>query len=211
MAEQNEERALNEKEQEIIAVGASVASGCLPCTKFHVRAASRTGASEEEVLQAVRDATRVRMEATGIMARAGGLPAEAGQTIRDSVGAGSLIRELVSISAAYAINCSTSLEAHVAAARGLGASDRHVFAAIKIACQIKDVASGKVQTVAGVLLGASEEEAAECGCAEDKGTVEGGASSCAPSQPGEAESKACSCQSEDHGRSGKSKSNPKEN
>jgi AhpD family alkylhydroperoxidase len=30
---------LTEKEQELVAVGASIAAGCRPCTAYHVRAA----------------------------------------------------------------------------------------------------------------------------------------------------------------------------
>ena len=96
MTTAHEAPALSEKDQEIIAVGASIASGCLPCTTFHLRAASRTGASEREILQAVRDATSVRSAATEIMARAGGpSSALAGNPVQDSTEARSLIRELV--------------------------------------------------------------------------------------------------------------------
>jgi AhpD family alkylhydroperoxidase len=157
MTSEREGPALGEKDREIIAVGASVASGCLPCTKFHLRAASATGAGEEEILQAARDATRVRATATAIMARAGGLsPAEAGEPGGDSAVAGPLIRQLVSIAAAYAVNCTKSLTAHVAAARALGATDRQLLAAIEIACGVKDVAGRKARSEAGALLGLSE-------------------------------------------------------
>ena len=180
MTNEREEPALGEKDREIIAVGASVASGCLPCTKFHLRAASSTGANAVEILQAVRDAVRVRAAATAIMARAGGLsPAEAGEPGADAAVAGPLIRQLVSIGAAYAINCTKSLAAHVAAARALGATDRQVFTAIEIACRIKDVAGQKARAEAGVLLGLSEhsgdgQESAEveacfCGPGDDAG------------------------------------------
>ena len=103
-----EKQALGEKDQELIAVGASVASGCLPCTKFHRRAAAGAGADEGEILQVVRDATAVRKAATEIMAKAGGMPAtEADRAIPDPVGVPSLIRELVKIAAAYTVSCST--------------------------------------------------------------------------------------------------------
>ena len=61
MKTENEKPALSEKDLEIIAVGASVAAGCLPCTRFHLRAAAHTGADQAEITQAVRDATRLRM------------------------------------------------------------------------------------------------------------------------------------------------------
>ena len=176
-----EKQALGEKEQELIAVGASVASGCLPCTKFHRRAASSVGADEAEILQAVRDATAVRRAASELMARAGGLPsAEADGAFAEQAGCRSLIRELVGIAAAYAINCSASLETHMAAARDLGATDGQIFAALKITCAIRNVACQKAKTVAGSFFGVDEEQAVACDCSEDDVTSIGGADKCAP-------------------------------
>jgi AhpD family alkylhydroperoxidase len=174
-----EKQALGEKDQELIAVGASVASGCLPCTKFHRRAAASVGADEAEILQAVRDATAVRKAATGIMARAGGLPsAEAGQAISDSAGGSSLIQELVKIAAAYMVNCSTGVEEHMAAARALGATDGQMFTALKITCAIRDVAGQKAKAAAGSVLGVSEEQAVACDCSEVDGASAGEAGGC---------------------------------
>jgi len=186
---------LGEKDQEIIAVGASIASGCLPCTKFHLRAAAGAGANQGEIVQAVRDATAVRRAATGLMARAGGLPtAEAGPATPDPAGVRTLIRELVAIAAAYTVNCSSSLGEHMTAARDLGATDPQMFAALKIACAIRDVACQKAKAVAGSVFGVSEEQAVACDCAEDDATSAAG---CAPDGANGADAKACSCRSED--------------
>jgi AhpD family alkylhydroperoxidase len=168
MTEQTERPALSEKEGEIIAVGASVASGCLPCTKFHLRAAAAVGAGSGEILQAVRDAVRVRDEASVIMARAGGLaPAEIAPPRQASEEAPSLLRELVMISAAYAVSCTTGLGTHMAAARALGATDKKLFTAVRIACDIREVAVQKAKSAVGAVLGVSEEEALACGCGDD--------------------------------------------
>jgi AhpD family alkylhydroperoxidase len=111
----------------------------------------------------------------------------------DSTAPRPLIRELVAISAAYAVSCSTSLETHVAAARALGATDRQVFAAIKIACAIKDVANGKVKSAAGAVLGLSEEEAAGSDCAEGDAPAADRASGCQPHPEGGAAGEPCCC------------------
>ena len=58
MKTRREDAALSEKDQEIIAVGASVAAGCLPCTKFHRRAAAGSGATEPEILGLLSAARR---------------------------------------------------------------------------------------------------------------------------------------------------------
>jgi AhpD family alkylhydroperoxidase len=167
MTEQTELPALSEKEGEIIAVGASVASGCLPCTKFHLRVAAAVGAEAGEILQAVRDAMRVRGEAAAIMARAGGLSPDEIVPPRQAPQEGpALIRELVMTGAAYAINCATSLGAHMAAARALGASDRQLFTAVRIACDIREVAVQRAKAAVGAVLGVSEAEALACGCGD---------------------------------------------
>jgi len=168
MASEREEPSLSEKEMEIIAVGASVASGCLPCTKFHLRVAASSGANTDEIQGAVREAIRVRLAATEIMAKAGGLPPDAiphAAPLAD--GDGSLIRHLVAISAASTIRCATSLETHIGAARALGASNRQLAAALEIARRIKAVAGQKAKSVAAAAMGLSEDELGACGCGSD--------------------------------------------
>src|SRR5574342_1013408 len=59
---------LTQKEKELIAVAASIASGCVPCTMHHVKAVREAGASEAEVLGATRIALDVRDNATEMMA-----------------------------------------------------------------------------------------------------------------------------------------------
>lgn len=188
MMKKNDDPILGEKDQEIIAVGASVASGCLPCIKFHRRAAASVGVDEGDILQAVRDAIAVRRAATELMARAGGLPEAEAETMTPApAGDHSLIREFVAIAAAYSINCSTSLEKHMTAARGLGATDGQMFAVLKITCAIRDVACQKAKAAAGSVLGVSEEQAVACDCSDDdssdkeKGT-DAGACSCRPGE-----------------------------
>jgi AhpD family alkylhydroperoxidase len=44
---------LTEKDQELIAIGTSIAAGCQPCTKYHFRAARIAGANDDEISQAV--------------------------------------------------------------------------------------------------------------------------------------------------------------
>jgi AhpD family alkylhydroperoxidase len=181
MTKKNGNPILSEKEQELIAVGASVASGCLPCTKFHIRIAASVGAGEGEIRQAVEDAVQVRKTATGHMAMAGGFPqADETRGIADLAESLTLVRELVAIAAAYAVNCSKGLEAHMTAARALGATNKQMFTAIKIACAVRDVASQKAKIAAGLMLGVSEEEALACKCSEDDTESAAGAADCAP-------------------------------
>jgi AhpD family alkylhydroperoxidase len=202
MMNEREESAFSEKDQEIIAVGASVAAGCLPCTKFHLKGASGVGAGDEEILQAVRDAARVRSAAAAIMAMAGGLsPAEADRPIRGGDEGRSLIRELVSISAAYAVNCTTSLRTHMTAARALGATDRQLFTAVRIACDIRDVAVQKAKAAVGAVLGLSEEQTAASDCCGDDTASAAGASNRALGARQGRDAEACNCRTDESRRS----------
>ncbi len=61
--------AISAKEKELSAVGVSVATGCKPCTDYHVKAVRKAGAADDEIEQAVADALAVRRVATAIMER----------------------------------------------------------------------------------------------------------------------------------------------
>ena len=51
---------MDKKTLELIAVGASVAAGCIPCLDYHVQAAREAGASHAELATAVKMARKVR-------------------------------------------------------------------------------------------------------------------------------------------------------
>lgn len=135
--------AIRLKERELAAVGISVAAGCKPCTDHHVKQARTAGASDEEIKEAVDDAVSVRKSATEIMeAHAlahlgkGGHEDDAGP-----VGETSRVRELVSVGAAFAVNCVSNLEKHLAAAGTVGVSREDVAEIVKLAAFIKERAA----------------------------------------------------------------------
>jgi AhpD family alkylhydroperoxidase len=163
---------LTRKEKELIAVGASIAAGCQPCTAHHFKAAREAGATEAEIRQTVDEALSVRDRATKIMARV----AEkhlGNEAPLDEQQASSkpLMGALVSIGAALAVNCTTSLEAHLQAVRAAGATDRQIQTALGIARNIKKVAGEKVEAVAKVVAEPTEAKTddgggSSCGCQE---------------------------------------------
>jgi len=160
---------LTEKEQELVAVGASIAAGCRPCAKYHFRAARAVGASEEEICQAVNDALDVRRSATESMARL------AEKYLKDAPGsntgylsAKSLLSELVSIGAALGVNCVTNLGTHVTAARQLGATDRQIQIVLGIARAVKNMASNRIEAAIAAAIEKSEGCADDCDCQADK-------------------------------------------
>ncbi len=59
--------SLTFKEKELANIGASVATGCKPCTDYHFKKVREAGASDEEVRQSISDAMAVRDNAREIM------------------------------------------------------------------------------------------------------------------------------------------------
>ena len=51
---------LNSREQSLVALGAAIASNCVPCVEYHIPGAKRAGLSDGEINEAVRIADKVR-------------------------------------------------------------------------------------------------------------------------------------------------------
>ena len=140
------------KERELTAVGVSVASGCKPCTNYHIKAVREAGASDDEIRQAVADALRVRVSATEIMeghalSRLG--EAEQPESV-DISGETNRVKELVSLGAAFGVNCVSSLKKHLAAAETVGISQDEVAEIVKLAAFVKERARSHVERVVGM-------------------------------------------------------------
>jgi len=139
-------------ERELAAVGISVASGCKPCTNYHVKAAREAEASDEEIKQAISDALRIRVTATDIMRShalvrlgqedQGHIPTNPPDTNR--------VNELVSMGAAFGVNCASSLKEHLAAAESVGISPLEIDELMKLAAFIKDRAASHVERLVGM-------------------------------------------------------------
>jgi len=51
---------LNNREQSLVALGAALASNCVPCIEYHIPAARQAGLSDTEINEALQIAVRVR-------------------------------------------------------------------------------------------------------------------------------------------------------
>ncbi len=153
---------LSDKDRELISIGASIATGCQPCTNFHLHAARIAGASEADIRQAVQDALSVCRHATDVMTQVAAQHAvvSVADTHRPE---NPLISELVSISAAWAVNSVADLEPHVATAQRLGATEGQILTAIKIAEAVKRTAERKVEAATTRAIGVTPVEDEECG------------------------------------------------
>lgn len=51
---------LNKRERSLVALGAALASNCVPCVEFHVPAARKVGLTDGEINEALQIADKVR-------------------------------------------------------------------------------------------------------------------------------------------------------
>jgi AhpD family alkylhydroperoxidase len=172
--------SLTKKEKELVAVGASIASGCHVCTTYHFKAARSVGASEQEIRQAVNDALCVRNNATKIMA--GLAEKQFGNAAHTDTLCASdkpLIGHLVSTGAAFALNCIANLETHVTAAQIQGATCDQIQTTLAIARMVKNMAGKQIDAV---VAKAGEECADDCACHDDASN-ESSTSKCGCGEP----------------------------
>jgi len=154
--------AITPKEKELAAVGISVATGCKPCTDYHIKAVRKARVSEKEIKQAVADALEVRKRATEIM----GAYAQAHLGEKTEISNGgradeiTRVMELVSVGAAFSVNCVTTLERHLAAAKAVGISQEEIATIVQLATFIRGKAASHVEHMVGVV---EEKEVASYG------------------------------------------------
>jgi len=135
--------ALTYKEKELANVGASVATGCKPCTDYHFKKVREARASDEEIKQAISDAMAVRDNAREIMENHGLKHLGIAQVndVRPHDEKTTRIKELVSVASAFAVNCTTNVKKHVGAARAIGISEEDIQTVLDAAKFIKDEAA----------------------------------------------------------------------
>ena len=142
----SENGVLNVKEKELIALSASVAAGCQPCTEYHVKASHEAGACDRGLTLAIETALEVRAGAIETMlawaARCQPNQPELDAAFRESK---RLVASLAAVAAAAAVNSVPDLEARSAAAREAGASTEQIRASVGIAQSVQRTAVQKVR------------------------------------------------------------------
>ena len=138
------------KERALIALGASVAAGCRPCTTYQVKAARAAGACNRSVSLAIETAVAGRNSATASIhewaERCQGDKPEIDAEFRTEK---RLIVELASIAVAVAVNSAPGFERHLTAAREGGARPEQIQCAIDIARRIQRTAEEKLAASTG--------------------------------------------------------------
>jgi AhpD family alkylhydroperoxidase len=158
------EARLSQKEKELVAVGASVAAGCIPCTQYHMKEVRAAGATMEEITHAVDAALCVKGSTREIMEKVAYDALGFSKEEQSSCCAGPTdrMKELVSIAAAVAVNCPANFHKHVAAGRTVGVRNEEIQLAVGLAKMIRGKAAEKVDEAAKAIAAPAPAQAAAC-------------------------------------------------
>jgi AhpD family alkylhydroperoxidase len=128
--------ALEQRDKELVAIGASIGALCRPCIDHHIPAGRDAGLTEPELTRAVEAAEATHRAAAELLfrrsrelLRAAGTPARVPLQEEPT----SRLDELVALGASVGANCHPLLEQHIAGAIQLGLTASQVRSAIKMA------------------------------------------------------------------------------
>lgn len=128
--------ALEQKDKELVAIGASIGAGCGPCIDHHIPAGRDAGLTEPQLARAVEVAEAAHRVAAGLMSRrcrhllhtAEALTGGPSQTPTSS-----RPDELVALGASIGANCHPLLEQYIARGVEQGLTTSQLRSAIKMA------------------------------------------------------------------------------
>ncbi len=150
--------ALEQKDKELVAIGASIGALCHPCINHHIPAGREAGLTELELTQAVDAAQATHRIATDLLFRRsrelldGKAPADVAVAAEHTSRPG----ELVALGASIGANCHPLLGQHVAGALRQGLTPGQVRSAIKMAEFVQQHAAEVTATKAAAALKAAE-------------------------------------------------------
>ncbi len=135
------------QERELVIIGAAVASGCKPCIRRDMLVANQLHVSDKDISDTIAVAIDIRQRATdsvkdfvssGLVDSMEPEPVSAGhQNPRN--------RALVSVSAAFAVNCVSGVKKQIAAAREIGIDTADLHAVVSLSSFIKAMAISHVE------------------------------------------------------------------
>jgi 4-carboxymuconolactone decarboxylase len=151
--------ALEQKDKELAAIGASIGALCRPCIEHHIPAARDAGLTEPELAQAVEIAEATHRTATELLLRrshellhATGTPAGVPLPLEPT----SRLGEVVALGASIGANCHPLLAQHVAGALQQGLTAGQVRSAVKMAQIVQQHAAEITASKAAAALEAAE-------------------------------------------------------
>lgn len=139
---------LNKKEKELIYLGASTASGCRPCTKYHLRKSSESGLTDIEINRTIALTISIRNNATCYMESL----AYNGKTVINEAAEKQVNKNrndiLIGIAATYAVNFTSGLDDYIGIAKNSEFSESELGEIIKISKSVIEMARAHSDMVA---------------------------------------------------------------
>ena len=139
--------SITPQERELVIISAAVGSGCKACLRQDLLVANQLHVTDTDITEAIAIAIEIRRCATNDIENfiSSGL-VESTEPDQTSAGHRSpRIKALVSVSAAFAVNCISSLKKQITAARALGIDDKDLDAVVSLSSFIKAMAASHVE------------------------------------------------------------------
>ena len=135
--------ALEQRDKELAAIGASIGANCRPCIEHHLVAGREAGLSEAELDGAVATAHAARREAVELLSARidellgrGGAPPEPAAVTQTSKA-----RELVALGVSVGANSHPLLHLHIGSALDVGLEVHQIRSALKMAGYVQQHAA----------------------------------------------------------------------
>lgn len=151
---------MNIQETELVAVGAAVGAGCVPCLEHHLRVAKNAGLAEAPLAAAVADAQQLKEDALRRFAAATGAGAAYVETPAPT--------GLAALGAAIGSNSQPNIERLLADAARSGYTSEQLAQAARVAYGVQQGAAGKHREVIERIVGPLE-DGAPAGCGDGCG------------------------------------------
>ena len=151
--------ALEQKDKELVAIGASIGALCRPCIDHHIPAGRDAGLTEPELARAVETAEATHRIAAELLSRRSRELLQAAATRAGGAVQAeptSRLDGLVALGASIGGNCHPLLEQHIAGALRQGLTASQVRSAIKMAEIVQQHAAGITAGKAAAALEAAE-------------------------------------------------------
>jgi AhpD family alkylhydroperoxidase len=133
-----DEGILNQKEKELVYLSASVASGCQPCTEYHIGKSREAGFTENEIHEillmalSVRDMATRNMESFILNKKVDGEIGITGNLNRDDI--------LIGLAAGYSVNYKSGFARYAKMGQKIGIGDHELYEIIKMSGAVADKA-----------------------------------------------------------------------
>ena len=140
-------KVLSKKEIQQVYLGASIAAGCRPCTKYHLKNSSEAGLTDIEINKTIALTISIRDNATRYMESL----AYNRKAVKNEVAKkqDSLNRDeiLVGIAVNYAVNFPSSLEDYISTGKNSGLDESELSEIIKISKSVIEMARAHTDMV----------------------------------------------------------------